>query len=500
MNELGEITSPDDQSGEVVIRASGLTMAFGGVTAVSGVELEVRRGEVVGIMGPNGAGKSTLLSMLCGARRPTSGTLEVCGLDMTRAARVDAARRGIGLAHQIPKPFRKLTVRQNLEVAAQVVQRSHRAQVVRDALALSGMSAKAEVPAGNLGLLELKRLELARVLALDPQLVLLDEVAAGLTGKDLEDLIELIAAIRESGRTILIVEHVQDVLHRLAERVVVLEWGEKLLEGTPQQVSADPRVIQIYIGEPREREAEARAAVTRTGAPLLELESVSAGYGAVRVLPAVSFSVHPGEVVAVLGANGAGKSTLARAIQGTIAARSGRIRFAGRDVTRVSPHRRVRAGMSLVPEGRRLFGAMSVRENLELGLRHSRDTGPLDRVYELFPRLVDLAGRQAGTLSGGEQQMVAIGRALASEPRLVVFDELSLGLAPVIVDRMLTAVEQIAAWGTAVVLIEQNVHQALELSDRAVLLKRGEIVFDGTPDDLGDAEFQEAYLGPGGTE
>ena len=485
---------PGGKPDEVMIRASGLTMAFGGVTAVSGIDLEVMRGEVVGIMGPNGAGKSTLLSMLCGNRRPTAGALEVCGLDMTNSTRAEAARAGVGLAHQIPKPFRKLTVRQNIEVAAQVARRSRRAELVRDALQLSGMAAKADVLAGNLGLLDLKRLELARVLALDPQLVLLDEVAAGLAGKDLEDLIALVAAIRASGKTIVIVEHVQDVLHQLAERVVVLEWGEKLLEGTPQEVSDDPRVIEIYIGKPRAKSGEPRPPV-RAGEPLLELRSVAAGYGAIRVLPNVSLTVRVGEVVAVLGANGAGKSTLARTIQGSISPRSGTVMFDGRDVTRMSPHHRVRAGIALVPEGRRLFGAMTVRENLELGLRRARRKDPLERVHDLFPRLADLAERQAGTLSGGEQQMVAIGRALASEPRLLIFDELSLGLAPVIVERMFGAVEQIASWGTAVVLIEQNVHQALELSDRAVLLKRGAIVFDGPPNELGDEQFQEAYLG-----
>lgn len=480
---------------ELLIRATGLSRDFGGVTAVSDVDLEVRRGEVVGIMGPNGAGKSTLLSLLAGVRRPSRGELEVCGKDMTRASRSDAARLGIGLAHQIPKPFRKLTVRQNVQVASQVVPRGRRAQIVREAIELCGMSAKADTPAGQLGLLDLKRLELARVLALDPKIVLLDEVAAGLTGKDLDDLIALVAAIRDSGRTLVIVEHVQEVLHKLCERVVVLEWGQKLCEGTPAEVSSDPRVIEIYIGQPREKSTAQRPERVAEGPPLLEVSGVSASYGPIRVLSDVSFALHPGEVLAVLGANGAGKSTLARTVQGTIAARSGTIRLDGTDITTMSPHHRLRSGMALVPEGRRLFGTMSVLENLELGLRSARDTSPLDKVYELFPRLVDLAGREAGTLSGGEQQMVAIGRAMASQPRLIVFDELSLGLAPVIVDRMLTAVEQIASWGTAVILIEQNVHQALELSDSVLLLKRGEVVFSGRPSEFSEEEFQRAYLG-----
>lgn len=479
---------------DTLVRASGVSRRFGGVTAISSIDLEVRRGEVVGIMGPNGAGKSTFLSLLAGTRRPSGGELVVCGLDMTRATRTQAARHGVGLAHQIPKPFRTLTVRENIQVAAQIAPRSARGELVRGALELSGMSDRADVVARNLGLLDLKRLELARVLALDPQLVLLDEVAAGLTGKDLEDLIDLVAQIRDAGRTLVIVEHVQDVLHRLAERVAVFEWGEKLTEGTPQEVSTDPRVVEIYLGT--ESAARQRAARSFAGEPpLLEVSGLAAGYGAITVLPALDLAVRPGEVVSVLGANGAGKSTLARAIQGSIPVRGGRIAFAGEDVSQRSAHRRVRAGIALVPEGRRLFGEMTVRENLRLGLRSARDASPLDRVYDLFPRLVELGGREAGTLSGGEQQMVAIGRALASEPRLIVFDELSLGLAPVVVSRMLEAVERIAGWGTAVVLIEQNIHQALALSDRAVLLNRGRVVYDGPPDELDDEAFRDAYLG-----
>ena len=491
------ITAAEKGTDEVLIRASGVSRTFGGVTALSDVGFELRRGEVLGIMGPNGAGKSTLLSLLAGVRRPSTGELMVCGMDMNRSSRGDAARRGVGLAHQIPKPFRRLTVRQNVEVAAQVVPRRRRAAVVTEALTLTGMDSAAGRLAGDLGLLDLKRLELARALALDPQVVLLDEVAAGLTGGDLDELIELVAQVHASGRTLVIVEHVQEVLHKLATRVLVLEWGRSLMEGTPQEVSVDPRVIEIYLGAARDDDASRRTRppITADAVPILEVAGVSAGYGPITVLSDVSFSIARGEVLAVLGANGAGKSTLARTLQGTAAARSGTIRFGGALIHRSSAHQRVRAGIALVPEGRRLFGDMTVAENLELGLRSSRHREPLERVHELFPRLRELEARAAGTLSGGEQQMVAIGRALAGEPDVVIFDELSLGLAPVIVDRMLDAVERIASWGTAVILIEQNVHQALELADRVLVLRRGEVIYRGHPDDFSEEEFARAYLG-----
>lgn len=478
-----------------IVKATRLTRHFGGVTAVNEVSLEVFPGDLVGIMGPNGAGKSTLLSLLSGARRASSGQLEVCGEDFSKIRHSDAAHFGVGLAHQIPKPFRKLTVRQNVEIASYVVPRSRRKQVIEHSLELSGMHARADKAAGSLGLLELKRLEIARVLAMEPHLVLLDEVAAGLNESDLDELIGLVRMVHAEGKTIILVEHVQEVIHKLAERVVVLEWGQKLMEGTPAEVSADPRVIEIYLGSSAGDAPRTRAAVDVTQEPRLTARGISAGYGPVNVLKNVDLEVRPGEILAVLGSNGAGKTTLAKALQGMVKCKSGSVTLKGEDVTTQPVFRRVRSGISLVPEGRRLFGDLSVRENLHLGLSSPRQAEPLDRVFELFPKLHELADRRAGNLSGGEQQMVAIGRALAAEPDVIIFDELSLGLAPIIVDRMLTAVAQIADWGTSVVLIEQNVHKSLALADRILVLRRGEVVFSGVPSDFTEEELQGAYLG-----
>ncbi|MGV1034315.1 MAG: ATP-binding cassette domain-containing protein [Microbacteriaceae bacterium] len=477
-----------------IVLATEVSRRFGGVTAVAEVSLEVNRGELVGIMGPNGAGKSTLLSLLSGARRPSSGTLMVCGKDFSKVTHADAAHIGVGLAHQIPKPFRKLTVRQNVEIASYVVPRARRKEVVTEALRLSGMENRAGKIAGSLGLLELKRLEIARVLATDPQLVLLDEVAAGLNGRDLEELIELVRLVHAQGKTVILVEHVQEVIHQLAQRVVVLEWGQKLTEGTPEEVSNDPRVIEVYLGTAGESIPQRNGQPT-SEAPRLSVSHLDAGYGPVNVLKNVSLDVRPGEIVAVLGANGAGKTTLAKTIQGMIRPKTGQIQFNGSDITSMPAHLRTQNGLALVAEGRRLFGELSVRQNLVLGLKSVRNQEPLKRVYEVFPKLIELADRQAGALSGGEQQMVAIGRALAGEPEVIIFDELSLGLAPIIVDRMLEAVAQIADWGTSVVLIEQNVHKSLALADRIVVLRRGEVVFAGKPSEFTEEELQSAYLG-----
>lgn len=479
-----------------LIHAEGVTKAFGGVKAVSGVDLDVATGDVLGVMGPNGAGKSTFLSLLAGVQKPTSGRLVVAGRDMRSADPATMARVGVGLAHQIPKPFRKLTVRQNIAVAAQTAPRARRADLIAQALEMSGMGAKAHVDAGSLGLLEMKRLELARVLALDPHLVLLDEVAAGLNTRDLDELIALIARIRDQGRTLVIVEHVQEVFHQLAERIVVLEWGEKLMEGTPAEVSADPRVVEIYLGDGGGTATAARGRQIDTAVPpALAVRGLSAGYGPAVVLRDVDLEVRPGEVLAVLGANGAGKSTLAKALAGMIPARTGSVTLGGERIDGLASFECVRRGLSLVPEGRRLFADLTVRENLELAVGRHDSAEALERVYALFPKLVEMRDRPANALSGGEQQMVAIGRALASNPKVVVFDELSLGLAPVVVDRLLAAVRDVADWGAAVILIEQNVHRALALADSALILRQGRIVHRGDPAAFTDDDIRLAYLG-----
>ncbi len=489
------------QPSEPILVAEGVTRTFGGVTAVNNVDLIVNPGELVGIMGPNGAGKSTFFSLVAGARKPSAGKLRVCGKDFTKIGLGDAARFGVGLAHQIPKPFKKLTVRQNVDIASYVLPRSQRKAAVDYALEVSGLTGRQSKMAGDLGLLELKRLEIARVLALDPKLVLLDEVAAGLSGSDLDELIELVRTVHASGKTVILVEHVQEVIHKLAERVVVLEWGTKLMEGTPAQVSNDPRVVEIYLGS-AQNESALKRDVHPGGETRLKVEGLSAGYGPVKVLDNVSLEVKKGEILTVLGANGAGKTTLAKALEGMVKTRTGSVWFNGEDITDVATFARQRRGLALVPEGRRLFGELTVRENLRLGLKSERgfkathkDQSPLDKVYSLFPKLVELNDRQAGQLSGGEQQMVAVGRALAGEPDVIIFDELSLGLAPIVVDRLLEAVVQIANWGTSVVLIEQNIHKAMAVADKILVLKRGEVVFSGKPTDFSEEELQRAYLG-----
>jgi len=233
---------------------------------------------------------------------------------------------------------------------------------------------------------------------------------------------------------------------------------------------------------------------------LLSVEGLEAGYGEVQVLWGLSLKARRGKLTAIVGANGAGKTTTLRAVAGTLTPWGGRVMLDGEDVTRVPSHAKAARGLALVPEGRQLFTAMSVAENLELGAfspRGSRSYAErLEQVFKLFPRLAERARQRAGTLSGGEQQMVAIARGLMSDPQILIIDELSLGLAPVVVYQLLTTLKQLKQDGLTILLVEQNVHLALAVSDYAYVVAEGRMFTEGLPAELAaKPEIRRAYLG-----
>jgi branched-chain amino acid transport system ATP-binding protein len=240
----------------------------------------------------------------------------------------------------------------------------------------------------------------------------------------------------------------------------------------------------------------------KTQKTMLTLKSVQAGYGRVPVLKGISLHVRPGEVVTLIGGNGAGKTTTLRAISGLLPPRQGAIQFAGRDLSQMSPERIVSLGLALVPEGRRVFRTLNVTANLELGAFHRRNKGEvrrdLEEIRERFPILQERAHQAAGTLSGGEQQILAIGRALMARPRLLMLDEPSMGLAPRMVTQVYEILAELKAAGTTILLVEQNARAALKVADRGYVLETGRIILDGTAADLReDPEVQRAYLGKG---
>ena len=488
---------------EPLLVARGLSKRFGGVHAVDSVDLEIASGETLGVIGPNGAGKSTLIGLLSGALRPSGGDVWLAGRKVTGLPRHRIAQLGVGRTHQIPRPFARMSVLENLMLGRFYgAQRSR--EVRGDCLAVLervGLGGFAQTPAGELTLLRLKRLELARALALEPRLLLLDEIGAGLVESELVELIGLIRALRSEVESILVVEHVIDVIRECSDRVLVLDWGKKLIEGDPDEVLRDERVTAVYLGTGTAKrvDREAGPAVVETE-PLLQARNVAAQYGHFRALHDVTLDVHPGEVVTLLGANGAGKTTTARVLSGMIAATAGEVRFRDERIDGRRPHEIVRLGIAHCMEGRRIFTDLTVEENLELGGRSAPTAAErnerLARVYDLFDVLKSKRGDSGGSLSGGQQQMLAVGRALMADPSLIIFDEISLGLAPVAVEALYEKIAELHRQGVAMLLIEQNVERGLALADRAYVLEKGRIALSGRPDDLrGDSRLRALYVG-----
>lgn len=233
---------------------------------------------------------------------------------------------------------------------------------------------------------------------------------------------------------------------------------------------------------------------------MLEVKDLEVYYGMIQAIKGVSFEVNQGEVIALIGANGAGKTTILHTITGLLAPKKGSVLFEGKDITKIPAHKIVSLGMAHVPEGRRVFADLSVYENLKMGAYTRKDKEEieksLDRVYERFPRLKERKNQLAGTLSGGEQQMLAMGRALMSQPKIILMDEPSMGLSPILVNEIFDIIQEVSKSGTTVLLVEQNAKKALSIADRAYVLETGKIVLDGKAETLlNDDSIKKVYLG-----
>lgn len=444
------------------LRVEGLGVAFGGVRAVDGVAFAAPGGAVTGIIGPNGAGKTTLLNAITGFVRPNRGQVKADGplartfqtAQMPGAMTVlDCVRTGLlrGGWRGTADPALAAALLEFVGFTGPVLTRCD----------------KLPHPARRL-------VEIARALATRPAVLLLDEPAAGLDAADTARLAPVLRAMAEAGIAVVLVEHDMDLVMGVCDRLLVLDSGRRIAEGVPSDIRQDPAVRAAYLGNGTARPPRP---APPPGAPLLTLAGLQAGYAGIPVLRDLSLEVRRGEMVALLGPNGAGKSTLMRALSGLLRPVRGQIMFAGYDLARAVPHEVARHGLVLVPEGRQVFPALSVRDNMRLGAttRRDFDAAEITAMLDRFPRLAPLLDRPAGLLSGGEQQMLALARGLLARPTLLLLDEPSLGLAPAVTAELFDALSILRDEGLTLLLVDQRADLALPLADRCAVLASGRI-------------------------
>lgn len=504
--------APNAEAGKGAGRlvASGISVSFAGVQALQDVTLTLAMGEVLGLIGPNGAGKTTLVNVLTGFQKTDTGRLVIDGTEVTRWAPHRIGRTGLARTFQAARLFGKMSVRENIELAALSANpvRSHarrEADRIIDWMGLGDLRGRAAdaLPHGDQ-----RRVGVARALASSPRYLLLDEPAAGLNEHESEELLAAIARIRaDFGCGLLLIEHNIRLVMEVSDRIHVLSDGRSLSEGTPESVRADPEVRRAYLGStdggpptPAPGRGHDRAPGMAVRPPLLAVEDLVVRHGAVEALRGVTIEASAGELVAVVGPNGAGKTSLLQAITGLVRPAGGRVVLEGVASGRKTVEDIVASGVALVPEGRHIFPALTVTENLAIGAREARDGAQtiwrVESLLEEFPILRERADMPAGRLSGGEQQQLAIARALAGNPRLLLLDEPSLGLAPLVIEKVYEMLRQIHDSGVTILLVEQDAARALGVADRIYVLRSGLVELSSRSDALvADVAFDRAYFG-----
>jgi ABC-type branched-subunit amino acid transport system ATPase component len=460
------------------------------------------------LIGPNGAGKTTLFNVVTGLLAPNTGRVDLDGRDITRRKPHQRARLGIGRTFQRLETFGSLTARENVLVAAEMRRgwshdRKRSPAVIADEiLERVGLQEVAEDRVDRLPTGTARLVELGRALATQPRVLLLDEPSAGLNESETATLGELLREVAGSGLAVLLVEHDMSFVMGTCERIHVLDFGRIISVGTPTEVQGDDTVRAAYLGEDEEQERKAPAAASGDGGnagtaapPALELRDIHAGYGTIDVLHGVSLTVPTGSVFALLGPNGAGKSTMLKVASGQIAPNAGEVRLFGSSVQGKSSDALARAGVCAIPEGRGIFPNLTLTENLRMATYTGPHMSELEeRAFTRFPRLRDRRKQLAGTLSGGEQQMLAMARALTTDPKVLLLDELSMGLAPIVVEELYEIVARIAAEDVSILIVEQFAHEVLDVAETAAIMLHGQIQLTGRPHQIAD-ELDAAYLG-----
>ena len=472
------------------LEVTGLTKRFGGLVAVKEMSLSVAAGKILGLIGPNGSGKSTVMKLIMGIERPDGGSVRISGVEVCGWPSHRIARMGAGIVFQHSRPLHRQTVLENIKLALLPdkltrlfadPQTDARARAIA---ARVGLTAVLDRRPGTLPFADLRKIEIAKAIARDPQVLLIDEPFAGLTARETAAFSDLICELRDDGRAVLLVDHNVKSVSRLVDRVIAMYVGERIAEGSADEVMRNETVRRVYLGGTIETAARPESSFRDAATPFLEIDKVSVHYGKAQALEQVSIHVHEREFVAVVGLNGAGKTTLFNTISGLLPY-AGEVRRQGATLRGQSAAAIARGGIVQCPEGRELFVDMTVRENLDLGGQHlpTEESGAqIEWLFELFPILRDRQRQAAGTLSGGEQQMLTIARALMMKPKLLMLDEPTLGLAPVILEQISKALERLRQTTPITVLLaEQNVTFALPHADRVYVLEHARIVWEGDP-------------------
>jgi len=494
-----------------ILTIRDLSKQFGSVVTQQSVTLDVNPIGLHSLIGPNGAGKTTLFNLLTGIQRADSGSIFFEGKRIDHLAPHRRARMGLARSFQILSVFPNLTTFENVRIAVQAAERQWFGfwrdayanvttnERVWSLLGAVGLVDRAADQCASLSHGEKRLLEIAVSLAMDAKLLLLDEPLAGLAESDRKVVGALIQKLAKS-HAVFLIEHDIDRVLAMSDRITVLHQARLIADGKPAEVARNPEVVLAYLGEahgapPAARVAAAAAEVASrpSTAPLLQLESVQAGYGGSTVLEGINLTVYAGEVIALLGRNGVGKTTALRSITGTLPPSAGRILFDGRNIGGLRPDAINRLGIALVPEGHRLFPNLTVQENLKLAWRPGGASQ--EEICELFPKLRQLMRSRAENLSGGERQMVSISRVLMVPSRLILLDEPFEGLAPTVVHEVREAVAKLTT-RASLIIVEHHAESVLAMADRAYALVNGRIAYAGSAADFAaNSALQERLLG-----
>ncbi|MGE5094609.1 MAG: ATP-binding cassette domain-containing protein [Betaproteobacteria bacterium] len=490
---LPAFLKPDRSGQAAVIEVRNLHKSFGGIKAVRGLSFTMGDRRLHALIGPNGAGKTTAFNVISGMYRPDEGSVTLGGRSIAGMSPERITRAGVGRSFQITNLFATLAVLENVRLAVQA-RHPRRFWFWIDAEGLPGVNEETAAIVQMAGLSGLEKaqaallsyggqrlVDMALALATKPQVLLLDEPLAGLAVAERDRVGRLIKAI-SADLPVLLVEHDIDRVFALADAVTVMNDGEVLVDGTAADARESRKVQEIYIGSGTHALAGRASASAAKDSMLATLSGVNTFYGKSHILHGVGFDVRENEIVALLGRNGAGKSTLLKTIVGIVPPATGSINLAGEHLARRPSAHIARSGIAYVPQGRGLFAGMSLEHNLELGRLKRRNGKGVswseERIYEFFPRLKERRRSPADYLSGGEQQMLAVARALAGDTKLLLLDEPFEGLAPAVIEELFIAFDKLRH-ELSIIIVDHHLDLALALSDRTVVLEHGEVVHVG---------------------